>query len=60
MVSPSGPATVELPLFLIACRTISGEKRYVELCGGHFIKGLVKSVAISRFRVRVLEEKVMG
>ena len=31
MVRPSGPAEVELPLFLIAWETISAEKRVAEL-----------------------------
>ena len=80
MVRPSGPAVLELPLFLIACETISGEKRGAELSRGHSLRSFrltirvdgslvwetaevncsAKAVAISRLRVRVLEEKVMG
>ena len=35
MVRPPGPATRELPLYLIACETISGEKQNTELSNGH-------------------------
>ena len=35
MVRSSGPAAGELPLFFIACKTISGEKRDTELSRGH-------------------------
>ena len=34
MVRSSGPAARELPLFLIACETISGEKQDIELSSG--------------------------
>ena len=37
MVIPSGPSARELPLFLIACETISGEKRNIEPSSGHFL-----------------------
>ena len=78
MVRSSGPALLGLPLFLIACSTISGEKRGVKLSSGHSLRSsrltirfdrslgwgiievncLVKAVAISRLRVRVLEEMI--
>ena len=67
MVRSSGPVAVELPLFLIACKTISGEKRGVELSRRHSLRsfrltseGNCLAKAVSRMRVRVLEEKVIG
>ena len=68
MVRPCGPAAREFPLFLIACETISGEKRefpldnldvwVAEMQGGE--NCLAKAVAIFSLRVRDLEEKMMG
>ena len=80
MVRPSGPALLELPLSLIACATISGVNRGVDIPRRHSLRSfrltirvdgslvwgtievncLAKAVAISRLRVRVLDEEVMG
>ena len=38
MVIASGPASRELPLFLIACESISGEKRDIKLSSGHSLR----------------------
>ena len=38
MVRPSGPAVLKLPLFLIACETISGEKRNAELFSRYYLR----------------------
>ena len=74
MVRPSGLPARELSLCLIACETISGEKRNTEISIGHSLSSfnltrvagmgagelncLVKAVAISPLWVRDLEEKV--
>ena len=67
MLRLPGPAVLEFPLFLIACKTISGEKRGVELSRRHSLRsfrltseGNCLAKAVSRMRVRVLEEKVIG
>ena len=48
----SGPAARELPLFLIACETISGEKRNTELSSGHSLRSVRGFFAVRKFAVR--------
>ena len=80
MVRSFGPVARELPLFLIACKTMSGEMRDTQLSSGHSlwsfrlriradgslvwetteVNRLTKAVAISKLRLRDLEENVIG
>ena len=48
MVSSSGPTVRELLLFLIACKTKSGEKRDTELSNGHSLWSLRLTIRADR------------